>query len=104
VPFRWSGQNSHTARAAAASELGELLKKLTQQYPNANIYLIAHSHGGNVALYAIRDDPKAAVAVRGIVNMATHRPYPPCPSGTPGPKSYGPPPSQPAALTRTLII
>ena len=71
VPFRWSGRNSHSARAEAAVKLGELIVQLTQEHQGANIYILAHSHGGNVALYAVRDNLKAAAAVRGIVNMAT---------------------------------
>ena len=49
--FGWSGANSIIERAKAADELAVHLRtKLTE---NAPILIIAHSHGGNVALKAV---------------------------------------------------
>jgi len=50
IPFRWSGALSHTGRVVAAEALAQLIAS----YPaNVRIVLIAHSHGGNVALMAL---------------------------------------------------
>jgi len=53
--FQWSGNNSHEARHVAALKLAERLKNRAQWYPERRNILIAHSHGGNVALDALRD-------------------------------------------------
>lgn len=46
----WSGANSVLARAAAVPELRDLLCRKPQNSPNV---VIAHSHGGNIAMQAI---------------------------------------------------
>jgi len=69
-PFRWSGRNSHTARLKAAKGLAGFIDDLLDSYPNAKIHVIAHSHGGNVALYALRDDRLRKV-VAGVVFLGT---------------------------------
>ena len=53
--FVWSGLNSHAARLKAADELRSHLTNLTHCHPNASQIVIAHSHGGNVAAYALQD-------------------------------------------------
>jgi len=54
-PFRWPPANNNIwTRLAAAEALASSLKKLQETYPNANQYIIAHSHGGNIALLASR--------------------------------------------------
>ncbi len=50
--FDWSGGNSHRDRVKAAGELAEHLSALTAE-PAAAHLVIAHSHGGNVALAAL---------------------------------------------------
>jgi len=54
--FIWSGRNSHEDRIQAGhalqSELRRLLTSLRREVP---VYIVAHSHAGNVALYALRD-------------------------------------------------
>ncbi|MEW2144406.1 hypothetical protein AB0869_16510 [Micromonospora vinacea] len=50
--FVWSGRNSHRARAAAAHGLAEHLRQQLIEHPRARHWVIAHSHGGNVALHA----------------------------------------------------
>ncbi len=46
IPYNWSGRLNHASRLQAAKGL----VKIIQSYPeNAHIYLIGHSHGGNVA-------------------------------------------------------
>ncbi len=51
--FLWSGDNDHIARITAAAELFEHIKKIEQQDSNARIHIVAHSHGGNVALKSL---------------------------------------------------
>ncbi len=52
--FRWSGANSHTARMQAGDELAGHLRGVHVEYPAARIAILAHSHGGTVALYAMQ--------------------------------------------------
>ena len=66
--FIWSGQNNHRARKEAGVRLRTYLKDIVA--PDVHLYVLAHSHGGNVALYAI-DDPELQEKVKGIVFMAT---------------------------------
>lgn len=53
-PFNWSGKNTQSARNQAAQELAEHLATLAKSYPSARQVIIAHSHGGNVAIRAIQ--------------------------------------------------
>jgi pimeloyl-ACP methyl ester carboxylesterase len=53
----WSGTNSTIARLAAADEITSLAAKLRKSKPGSRIFVIAHSHGGMAALYAIRQHP-----------------------------------------------
>lgn len=52
--FRWSGANRHNRRRDAADELVQFLDVGIDVDPHRPIHIIAHSHGGNVALYALR--------------------------------------------------
>jgi hypothetical protein len=49
VPFRWSGGAGHDARLQAARSLVQLIKTYNS---SVAIYIIAHSHGGNVVMLA----------------------------------------------------
>ncbi len=49
--FLWSSHNNHLARTKAAQELKELLQKLSVNKYHT-IHIVAHSHGGTVALLA----------------------------------------------------
>ena len=68
--FEWSGQNSHTERLSAGTELTERLRSLSQSYPKASLQIVAHSHGGNVAAYALRW-PGAQETVKSVVCLGT---------------------------------
>lgn len=57
--FRWSGENRHRARVAGGRKLARSLDRMAQAAratPRAPlaVNLVAHSHGGNVALEALR--------------------------------------------------
>ena len=53
--LEWSGANTHRARREAAQKLRAQLKDSIADHPLARHFLVAHSHGGNVALYAMAD-------------------------------------------------
>lgn len=55
APFKWSGANSHTARRAAGKKLAQTIHKFDHYNPDAPQYIVAHSHGGNVAAYALNE-------------------------------------------------
>lgn len=69
-PFVWSGNNSHQARLQAGLELAEHLKEQVARHPKARHVLICHSHGGNVALYALRKG-KLRRRIHSVVCLAT---------------------------------
>jgi pimeloyl-ACP methyl ester carboxylesterase len=70
LSFSWTGRNSHFARAEAALSLAETLRRLDREYQGTPIFLVAHSHGGNVALYALQN-PEVESLVRGIIFLGT---------------------------------
>jgi pimeloyl-ACP methyl ester carboxylesterase len=65
--FGGSLNNTHFQRYAASLRLAEFLGKLRSDHPTAELFVIAHSHGGNVALYATKKEPR----VDAIVTMGT---------------------------------
>ena len=67
--FLWSGANSVFARDRAATKLAEELK-IDLQNPSAAPIIVAHSHGGNVALRALSRLGADASRLR-IVTLAT---------------------------------
>lgn len=68
--FRWSGDNSHVARIAASRKLREYVAAVKEAHPAARHYLVCHSHGGNIAFYALRDR-ETADRVAGVVTIST---------------------------------
>jgi pimeloyl-ACP methyl ester carboxylesterase len=50
--FRWSGRNSDRDRASAGKALVRETSELRAEYPEAEVVVVGHSHGGNVALKA----------------------------------------------------
>lgn len=73
VRFRWTGANSFGAREAAAERLRHRLGVWGHRAPDARHLVVAHSHGGTVAVDALGQwtAPGAASAVKGILTMAT---------------------------------
>ena len=49
----WSGRNSPRARREAAVFLNKYLNQLNLEFVDVPITLVAHSHGGNIALTAL---------------------------------------------------
>jgi alpha-beta hydrolase superfamily lysophospholipase len=50
--FTWSGANTRRARLEAGKALSLHLKEVRELLPSARQIIIAHSHGGNIAIYA----------------------------------------------------
>src|SRR5262245_18517223 len=63
IPFNWSGCNSSRARVVASERLSKRLDDLTREYPGANVHFVAHSHGGNIAMYCLRERPSRVVSL-----------------------------------------
>jgi pimeloyl-ACP methyl ester carboxylesterase len=68
--FNWSGRNSFKARTDAALKLQALIARIVAADPGARVYLVGHSHGGNIALQAAAD-PETGRSIDGIVCLAT---------------------------------
>jgi hypothetical protein len=52
--FGWTGANRHQDRVFAAKQLAKRMVEIAARDPTARIHLVAHSHGGNVALAAVQ--------------------------------------------------
>jgi pimeloyl-ACP methyl ester carboxylesterase len=70
VPFRWSGHNSVSARFRGAQALAAKLGDMRQEWPEARHVLIGHSHGGFVALSALRGATQDE-RIRGAACLST---------------------------------
>jgi hypothetical protein len=66
----WSGRNRHGARLAAAAELQEHV--LRKEGDSVHHFVVAHSHGGNACLLALKNG-RAALAekISGIACLST---------------------------------
>lgn len=51
--FYWDGRNQFSARRRAALGLRKALTRILTSWPESDITVIAHSHGGSVGFYAI---------------------------------------------------
>jgi hypothetical protein len=69
-PFLWSGANSVRERDKAAQELAEHIRAKQFDHPGSIQVVIAHSHGGNVALRAL-DQPGVTGDEIFITTIAT---------------------------------
>ena len=59
--FVWSGKNSISARRRAVNGLIAHLQHLIVQWPQSRHYIVAHSHGGNIAFQGLgRSAPQPA--------------------------------------------
>jgi Alpha/beta hydrolase family len=69
--FLWSGDNSHDARLTAGKCFEEKLTELVGEPRNEGVplFVVAHSHGGNVSLYGLRGTLRERVS--GVVCLAT---------------------------------
>jgi hypothetical protein len=72
-PPTWSGANTFRGRLRGADEVARSLRATVAKYPGAHHFVVAHSHGGTVAMLALRD-PSLAQHISGVVCLAT--PFP----------------------------
>ncbi|WP_316834426.1 hypothetical protein [Pedobacter nutrimenti] len=68
--FDWSGINSNTARFEEGDNLAIKLNAQLLQHPDKKKIIIAHSHGGNIAMYALKKIGASNKEFR-LVTMAT---------------------------------
>ena len=52
-PYKWEAPNTNKARLEGAKKLKEILVEFYEKNEYKDISIIGHSHGGNVALYAV---------------------------------------------------
>src|SRR5271165_1131196 len=72
IPFSWSGRNSHIARLQAGRDLARGLRETIQEHPSVPHYVVAHSHGGNVLLYALKEmTDTERRQISGVVTLGT---------------------------------
>src|SRR5260370_24192498 len=70
LPFAWSGRNSLQGGRRAAEDLKRHLMVQFENHRDADHFVIGHSHGGSVALYAVRDN-SIRTRLRGVVCLST---------------------------------
>lgn len=80
--LNWTGSNTLTGRFQAAGWLRSRIDTVEKEYPTARHFIIAHSHGGNIAMYALRD-PEIEKKVAGVICLGT-------PFLFPRPREFGP--------------
>ena len=68
--FPWDGRNDHQSRQRAAAELAEQMNRAVRDKPDHRHWIIAHSHGGNIAIAAAKQEPGGS-ALEGLVCLAT---------------------------------
>ncbi|WP_439544079.1 esterase/lipase family protein [Hyphomicrobium sp.] len=68
--FQWTGKNNHRHRRQAASELEAHLTAEVERKPHSDHFIICHSHGGNIALMALRD-PSLQSKVAAVICLNT---------------------------------
>lgn len=66
--FNWSGKNTHEARLMAAADFAAHQKEASLSDAGTPHFVISHSHGGNVALYALMAHDYSPA---GIITMGT---------------------------------
>lgn len=71
-PFDWTGGNNHHERLQGGKELAGFLAAGLVEHPSATHAIIAHSHGGNVSLYALSHAVSGVGArIAALVTMGT---------------------------------
>jgi hypothetical protein len=68
--FEWTGKNRVDDRRRATRDLQTQLDEWYRRFPKAAFYVVAHSHGGNVALRALSADHDSG-RVRALICLST---------------------------------
>ncbi len=71
--FIWNGDNDPDERKKAGKELKKAIDAYKKKYPDRNINIIAHSHGGNVVHEALNDGAE----INNLVLLGTPHMYDP---------------------------
>lgn len=71
VSYIWSGKNKHRARDFEAQRLAELIAHNQSINPKCKQFVIAHSHGGTLLMYALKYHPELGDSLSGIVTLGT---------------------------------
>ena len=69
--FAWAGANRHAQGTEAGQRLAAQLARQLEEAPDAAHFVVAHSHGGNIALYAMKEEPRVAERLRGVICLNT---------------------------------
>lgn len=69
-PFDWSAENAQHDRVAGGAKLVDEILSIEREQPGLLHFIIAHSHGGNVALYASQD-PRLKGRLAGVITVGT---------------------------------
>jgi hypothetical protein len=64
-------RNAHEDRREGAVRLRKKLNSIIRQSPDASVFIVAHSHGGNVALRAICRSSYLKEQISGVICIAT---------------------------------
>jgi pimeloyl-ACP methyl ester carboxylesterase len=68
--LNWSGRNTVSARLSAAKQLARLLETDSKYQPTTRRFIVAHSHGGTVALLGTRD-AALRMTIAGVICLST---------------------------------
>ena len=68
--LRWSGRNTHGQRLEAAEQLRTDIDASLHDNPGIPHFIVAHSHGGSVACYALQDK-RLSSAITGVLCLGT---------------------------------
>ncbi|MDM0049930.1 hypothetical protein [Variovorax sp. J22R115] len=71
VRHGWTGANSHAAREKGSAELRQKIASLPPQSDENLNMLLAHSHGGNLALMALTNDSETRKTISMVVCLST---------------------------------
>lgn len=69
--FRWSGGNTSRSRELAAAGLAIEVENIRTKNPETEVFLIGHSHGGNVAILAANTLLERGHEISGVVALST---------------------------------
>ena len=75
--FNWSGRNWDSARIEAGYELARRIRAYGREHPCEPIRIVAHSHGGNVALVASQRLPASMIDELVTLGTPIIEPYAP---------------------------
>ncbi len=75
VPFEWSHSNCYRARTRAALGLARQLHGQFKENPGARQWVVAHSHGGNIALHAVRYLRKSRADAPRVTTVTLATPF-----------------------------